>query len=135
MAVTDQQIDEAVPPAGTPSRALTNQLLRDLRDIAVSPPRQIQTFTPTSGQTLEMGQNPRDMTLVILGSAPLASLTVALPAEAVSQIGQIVRVAATVAIDEFTLSNGSVLNAPAQLFDGDAIALQKIEETTWIRVS
>lgn len=34
MPVDDSQIDAAVPPAGTPSRSLTNQALKDIRDIA-----------------------------------------------------------------------------------------------------
>lgn len=34
MAIDNTQIDEAVPPAGTPVRSKTNQLLRDLRDTA-----------------------------------------------------------------------------------------------------
>lgn len=34
MPVDDSQINAAVPPAGTPSRSLTNQTLKDIRDIA-----------------------------------------------------------------------------------------------------
>lgn len=34
MPVEDSQINAAVPPAGTPSRALTNQVLKDIRDVA-----------------------------------------------------------------------------------------------------
>lgn len=133
MAITDQQINDAVPPAGTPNRALTNLLLRDLRNAAEQPPRQVVNAAPTDGSTVTMAQNSRDMTLVLQGPAPLNALTLALPANGVSQIGQICRVITIVAIDALTVTGATnIINPPPQLFDGDNYAFQKIEDDTWI---
>jgi hypothetical protein len=134
VAVTDQQIDAAVPPDGIPNRGLTNQVLKDIVDGGVVPPRTVTRATPASGETVTLDESGRDMTLLVDGSGPLSSLTVVFPATA-GAIGQLVRIVALVQIDELTLNGGSFINAPEQMFQGDAFLFQKIEAGTWARTA
>lgn len=130
--VTDEQIDEAVPPNGIPNRARTNAILKAMRDDAAQTGRQIAEATPTDGQTLAFLENSRDMILVLNGEQGINSLELVLPPDNISKDGQICRVISYIGIDELTVSGAAnIMGAPPQVFEGDTFALVRVEEGKW----
>lgn len=74
---TDAQINAAVPAAGTPSRALTNAVLKSLRDaLPTGNAREVAVFNGTTGE-IESGPLTADMWSDFPDGAPTTGLWLA----------------------------------------------------------
>lgn len=93
----------------------------------------IQTATPAAGQTVAMTADSNDRTLYLTPAGTLATLTVTMPADATSRLGQIARVASTQGVTLFTINGGTILNLVSSLNAGDCVTYQKVAANTWIR--
>lgn len=95
----------------------------------------IQKVVPNSGDTIQMSATALDGTLLIAPAAALASLTINLPPEAVSRLGQVRRIATTKAIAALTLTGAtSIMNAVTSLSGGDCVQYQKADSNTWFKL-
>lgn len=90
---------------------------------------------PASGGTVQIA-NTAIMGLTVVNPAgTLAALTVALPVDAQSNIGQIERIAFLKAITALTISGATtILGAPLAAVVGDNIGFQKVAANTWVRM-
>lgn len=90
---------------------------------------------PSSGGTVAIINTAMNGLTVVNPAGTLATLTVTLPADAASQIGQIERIAFLKAITLLTISGAStILGAPIAAILGDNIGFQKVAANTWIRI-
>lgn len=95
----------------------------------------VQNAAPTAGQTVVMTDDANDGTLVLTPAGVLATLTVTLPSEANSRIGQIRRLASRQAITALTLNGATtILNGATALLLNDCFSYQKVAANTWVRL-
>lgn len=99
---------------------------------AVLPLPTLQRVTPSSGETVVVNQTDSVITVFIEGSTPLASLILLLPQPGLSQPGQIVRIVTIVDIASISFGTATVQSVPSQMFSGDGISLQNIEDDNWL---
>lgn len=94
-----------------------------------------QTASPTTGQTVNMTNSSFTGFLYLTPAGTIAALTVALPAEANSILGQVRRITTSQAITALTLTQQgggqTILGAPAGLTAGQTIAVMKVAANTW----
>ena len=90
---------------------------------------------PVSGGTVQ-STNTAMMGLTVINPAgTLASLTVNLPADGASAIGQVERFAFLKAITALTIGGATtILGAPSSAVIGDNIGFQKVAANTWTRM-
>lgn len=94
----------------------------------------IQNSTPTAGQTVVMTADTNDRTLYMTPAGTLATLTVTLPANATSRLGQIARIATTQAVTAITINGATtILGNVTSLNANDCITFQKVADNVWIR--
>lgn len=94
----------------------------------------VQSASPTSGQTVTMEQGGNNTTLWLTPAGPLASLTVSLPGEAVSWMGQLCSVGTSQPITDLTVNNATtIFNNVTTLSAGDLYAFKKVAPNTWSR--
>lgn len=93
-----------------------------------------QTATPTTGQTVVMNDNTLDGVLYLTPAGTLATLTVTLPTNANSRLGQIRRLSTTQELTGLTINGGTVLNSPTTLTANGTVAFQKVAASTWMRI-
>lgn len=97
--------------------------------------RSVQTVTPTAGQTVVMTDDSLDGSLNLTPAGLLATLTITLPSEANSRIGQERRINTTQALTALTIGGASsILNTVTTLALGGSVTFEKIAANTWIRV-
>lgn len=98
----------------------------------------MQSLTPTpplSGGTVTITNTGMSGLTVINPAGTLATLTVNLPADATSKIGQIERIAFLRAITLLTVGGATtILGAPAAAALGDNIGFQKVAANQWVRL-
>lgn len=99
----------------------------------LSPP-DVQKVTPASGDTVQMTDSGYNGTLYIAATATLAALTIALPTETHSRIGQIRRIASKVAVNSVTITGAIMLSTIGSLAAGDCPQFVKIDVNTWTRI-
>lgn len=92
-----------------------------------------QSASPTSGQTVSFQNTSLDQNLVLSPGGVLASLTINLPTDATSRLGQICRIVCTQAITLLTLGGATILNAPSSLAGNGCIMFIKVDVNTWAR--
>lgn len=92
----------------------------------------IVTASPTTGTTVTLPDQTQDMTAYITPAGTLVALTIALPSDAVTVVGQIIRVFITQAITTLTLA--SIAPALASVALNGSFTLQKVAANTWIRL-
>lgn len=95
----------------------------------------IQKVAPVTGANVQMTDNALDGTLYINPAAALANLTITLPSDANSRLGQIRRIATNKAIASLTLTGAaSIMNAVTSMSGGDCVQFQKIDSNTWFLI-
>ncbi len=95
----------------------------------------VAASSPTSGQTVSFANNGVDQTLYLTPAGTLAALTVTLPSNASSRIGQAVVIATTQTITALTVNGATnIINNPTTLTGGSAVMLQKMANDTWMQV-
>ncbi len=96
----------------------------------------IQTNTPATGNTVSMNDNALNGTLYLTPAGTLATLTVTLPTNLNSVIGQIRRIATNNALTILTINGaGTILGNIATLALGASVAFQKVASDTWVRLT
>lgn len=137
MAVSDAQIDAAVPPSGTPDRGLTNQVLKDVRTIAQNGENAAsfvqRVDSPADGSTVEVNQIRQNGIVIIEPAADLAALTLRLPVAPNQRSGQIIRLVTTRDITSLSFVDATMLNGIDTMLANDAFAFQVIDDNTWVR--
>lgn len=96
-----------------------------------------QSVVPTTGQTVTMTDNDKDGILYLNPAALLAALTVTLPSNANSKIGQERMIASSKAITLLSVVNpsGGTVIAPASLTLGANISMRKVADNTWMQAT
>lgn len=134
---TPGEINAAVPPAGVPNRALTNDVLQRIAITAQAgefAASFVQRETPASGSTLVVMQNKQNGIVVIEGTGTIASLIIQLPTGEFQRDGQITRLVSMINVESVTFQPPSIVNnPPTEFFEGDAFALQNIGTDEWVR--
>jgi len=91
---------------------------------------------PTAGGTVTVINSGLTGLTVINPAGTLATLSVTLPADAASTIGQVERIAFLKAITALTINGATtILGAPLSAVLGDNIGFQKVAANTWTRMS
>lgn len=95
-----------------------------------------QTASPTTGQTVVMNDNSIDGLLYLTPAGTLATLTVTLPTNANSRLGQTRRLSTTQDLTALTVNvaGGTVVNSPTTLLANSTVAFQKVATNTWMRI-
>jgi hypothetical protein len=97
--------------------------------------RSIQSVSPTAGLTVQMQDDAADGSLNLSPAGLLLTLTVTLPSEANSRIGQVRRLSTTQAVTTLTVNGAaSILNNVTTLALGGTVAFEKIAANTWVRI-
>lgn len=95
----------------------------------------IQKVSPATGSTVQMTDTALDGTLYVNPAAALAALTIILPSEANSRLGQVRRIATSKAIMALTLTGATnILSTVGSLSAGDCVQFLKIDANTWTRI-
>lgn len=94
----------------------------------------IQKVAPASGATVQMNDTALDGTLYIAPAAALAALTINLPSEANSRLGQVRRIATNKAITALSITGATLLSTVSSLSAGDCVSFLKIDANTWTRI-
>lgn len=98
----------------------------------------MQTNTPAppvAGGTVTITNTGMNGLTVINPAGTLATLTVNLPSDSTSRIGQIERIAFLRAVTALTIGGATtILNAPASALLGDNIGFQKVAANQWVRL-
>lgn len=92
----------------------------------------LQREMPPDGGTITVAQTDAVVTVLVEGSSDLNSLTIVLPQPGSSSSGQIVRVISWVDIASVSYGTAHVNGAATQLFSGDGIAIQNIQDNEWL---
>lgn len=92
----------------------------------------LQRVTPSDGNTITVIQSDSVVTLLIEGDASLDTLHIVLPQPGSSSPGQIVRIISWIDIANVDYGSANVNGANTQLFSGDGIAIQNIEDNDWL---
>jgi len=91
---------------------------------------------PVSGGTVNIVNTGISGLTVINPAGTLATLTVSLPSDANSKLGQIERICFLRAITLLTINGASsILGAPAAAALGDNIGFQKVAANQWVRLA
>lgn len=94
-----------------------------------------QNVTPTNGQTINVTPTSSDVNLWLSPAGTLATLTITLPADNVSQIGQMVRIGTSQVVTLLTINGATtIFNAPGNLAIGDNFTIEKVAANTWSRM-
>lgn len=109
-----------------------------LHSSGIAPNDVMQTATPVppvAGGTVAIVNTGMMGLTVINPAGTLATLTVNLPADASSKIGQIERICFLRAITLLTIAGATtILGAPASAALGDNIGFQKVASNQWVRM-
>lgn len=97
----------------------------------------IQAASPTVGQTVTMTDDAVDGTLYLTPAGTLLTLTVALPSNAASRVGQIRRIVTSQVLTGLTVTaaSASILGAPTTLALGGYVSFQKMASGQWARIA
>lgn len=94
-----------------------------------------QLATPTTGQTVVMTADNRDRILWLTPAGTIAALTVTLPTEATSRIGQRALIGTSQAITALTVNGATTIyNASLSPVIGDTFEYIKVAANTWAKL-
>lgn len=92
-------------------------------------------YSPATGGTVSFAANSYDQTIFLTPAATLANLTISLPIEGVSRIGQVVRFGSSKAVTLLAVNGASVvLGGQTSLAANTGGSYQKVMANTWIRL-
>lgn len=91
-----------------------------------------QTSTPTTGNTVTFAKGPQDTNLYVTPAGTLAALTIALPGETQTRIGQVLNITCSQIITALTVNGATTIyNAPASLSAGQSFQVTKLAANVW----
>jgi len=95
-----------------------------------------QNVSPLTGATVVMTDTGDDALLNLTPAGTLAALTITLPTEANSRVGQIVRIHTSQTITALTINGATTIrNTVATLLGQDDVSFQKTAANTWSRLA
>lgn len=95
----------------------------------------MQTSSPTTGQTVSMTDDNVDGALYLTPAGTLATLTVTLPTNGNSRVGQVRRIVTSQILTVLTINGaGTILGNITTLALGGSASFQKIASDTWVKV-
>ena len=95
----------------------------------------MQTASPTTGQTVVCQATASDIMLYLTPAGTLATLTISLPAEGSSSLGQKVFICSRQTITALTVNGATtVLNAADTLIANETFTMAKVAANTWVRL-
>lgn len=96
------------------------------------PARLYLTASPTTGATVQFTSDSRDQLYYITPAGALLALTITLPSNATSVIGQQVRFCITQAVTALTINGAStILNTISALTGGELVCFVKVADNVW----
>jgi hypothetical protein len=91
--------------------------------------------TPTEGSTVACPNIPNDMSVQLTPALALNAITLTLPSEATSHIGQRVFIRSSLAIQQMTVTGGTTVDNAVVMFNpGDCVVFFKSAANIWSRV-
>ena len=91
----------------------------------------VLSYTPTTGQTITIPDLPQDMFVYIAPAGLLLALTIVLPTDAMSFVGQTIRVFCTQPVTALTINPVTPVLSSLALNGG--FTLQKVTSNSWAR--
>jgi hypothetical protein len=99
----------------------------------------VQAATPTTGQTVVMTDDDYDAILNLTPAGTLAALTITIPSNAKSRIGQVIHISSSQILTSLTISSaGQTLRGAPTTFAAVASAycsFMKVAANTWVRIA
>lgn len=92
----------------------------------------VDPYTPDDGATLHFRDNRQDGTIFI-DDISVTSLTIDLPTDATSRIGQLLTIGSAGYVDTLVITGGTIFGALESLSPGDSATYQKVKSNTWMR--
>lgn len=93
-----------------------------------------QGGSPTTGQTVAIADGASDVLLWLTPATTIATLTVQLPTDAGSFIGQDISIGSSKAVTVLTITGATTVFNPATLLNlGDLFTIKKVAANTWAR--
>lgn len=95
----------------------------------------VKTASPTTGQTVGFDNVSADHTFYLTPAGALATLTVSLPSNATSTLGQTVTLATSQTLTALTINGAaSIINNVTTLLGSATVSFRKVANDTWIQV-
>lgn len=95
----------------------------------------VQPASPTTGATVAMTGGSADSMLVLTPAGTLATLTVTLPDNATSQVGDIARIGSTKSVTLLTINGAStIIGNITALITNQVVAFKKTADNTWMAI-
>lgn len=95
------------------------------------PPTQYLSATPTTGQTVFFNDNGQDQVLYINPAGPLLTLTITVPSNSNSRLGQRIYFCISQAITTLTFGGGSILNTINTVTGNELVCFVKVADNLW----
>lgn len=90
---------------------------------------------PTNGQTVAAATGSISSTVFLAPATTLATLTVSLPADANSQLGDVVTIATSKTLTLLTINGAAnIMNSVTVLAVNESASFQKVDTDTWVRL-
>lgn len=116
-------------------RNITSPMYSELAGMGVGFTNPGDPIVATAGQTIAAPDTPQNSVVYLKPAGTLATLTVNLPSNANSQLGQEVKIISTQALTALTLGQigggATILGAPAGMTAGQTLIATKVEANTW----
>jgi hypothetical protein len=98
-------------------------------------PVSMLAVTPTEGSTVTCPNIPNDMSVQMTPATMLNAITLVLPNEATSRVGQRVFVRSSLAIQQMTVTGATTVDNAVVMFNpGDCVVFFKSAANIWSRV-
>lgn len=94
----------------------------------------VKSVSPTTGQTVAFDANSTDQTLYLTPAGTLATLTITMPSDASSALGQTVTIAASQTLTALTINGATIVNTATTLLGSSAVAFRKVAANTWMQI-
>ena len=118
-----------------PQPNITSPLYQDLAAMGINPASVSDPVVATAGSTVALADAPVNQTLYLKPAATLATLTVNLPSNANSKLGQECKIVSTQALTALTIGQigggATILGAPAGMTGGQTLIATKVEANVW----
>lgn len=115
------------------AQAVVNAASQSEQDPAIET---VVRYSPATDTVVSFAANDSDQTIFLTPAGTLANLTISLPVEAVSRIGQVVRFGSSKALTNLVINGASVVLAGQTTLAANGTGTyQKVMANTWIRLT
>lgn len=94
----------------------------------------VKPASPTTGQTVAFDSTSTDHTLYLTPAGTLATLTVTMPSDATSALGQTVTLATSQTLTALTINGATIVNTATTLLGSSAVMFRKVAANTWMQI-